>query len=89
MFKRLVIGAIVGGAVASVYKDRIAHEIDGKTINIRERLAAKLEAAAGRVDGIAKVVEEGLHEAARRLNRRGPRPALAGDARIETTGKTF
>jgi hypothetical protein len=87
MFKRLVIGAIVGGAVAWAYKDRIPHDIDNATLNIRERLAARLDAAAERVDGIAKVVEEGLHEAARRLNGRGPRPALAGDAGIHTTGK--
>lgn len=87
MFKRLVIGAIVGGAVAWVYKDRIPYDVDDVTMNMRERLAAGLDSAAERVDSIAKIVEEGLHEAARRLINRGPRPALARDVGIDTTGK--
>jgi len=87
VFKRLVIGAVVGGTVVWVYKDRIAYDIDDRTMNMRERLSARLDAAAERVDDIAKVVEEGLHEAARRLKSRGPRPAVAGDAGIEKIGK--
>ena len=85
MFKRLIIGAIAGGAVAWVYKDRIPSDIDEVTINVRERLAAGLEAAAERVDSLAKVVEEALHEAAKRLSSRAPRAAVARAAGMETT----
>ena len=87
MFKRLIIGALVGGTLTWVYKDRIPSDIDGVTMNVRERLAARLDAAAERVDSLAKVVEEALHEAAKRLSSRGPRPAVAGEAGMETTRK--
>jgi hypothetical protein len=85
VFKRLVIGAIVGAAVTWVYKDRISYSTDDVTRNVRERMAAALDAAAERVDSIANIVEEGLHEAARLISRR-PRPALARDA-VDTPGK--
>ena len=88
MFKRLVIGAIVGAALTWVYKDRISYSTDDVTMNVRQRMATALDAAAERVDTIAKMVEEGLHEAARRLISRGPRPAVARDAVIDTTGKS-
>jgi hypothetical protein len=64
VIKSFVVGAIAGAAVVWFYGEQMRRYADEMTGDLRDRTAATLEGAAGRLQSVAHTVEQGLSGAA-------------------------
>lgn len=60
MVKSFLAGALAGGAIVWIWRDRIEEMIDDATSNVRARTAEQLHGAADTLQNVAATVEEGL-----------------------------